>query len=243
MNLSTILCGQLVTISDAALYLIYTLYSSLLPTQKLLSSVFTSRILVTDLWQSHCNCSTYEVFIAPPNSLLAIIVVCPSIYLTTSNSLLQTVLLITSRHEPHRKHRFLAIPLLLQRHVYLAVAYNLQFFCCCMRIHFSRSLFTAHCLAMNYPAFRRHITVCFGEMCNSKCARALFVIWIRPVMRVSHIILVYYQLLIKNEVFWGNQPSLVGMDAIHSILTRPTTREEWIAFIFSKAWNVMSCQC
>jgi hypothetical protein len=34
-------------------------------------SVFTSRILATDLPQSHCN-FTYEVFFAPPNSFLAI---------------------------------------------------------------------------------------------------------------------------------------------------------------------------
>jgi hypothetical protein len=35
-------------------------------------SVFTSRILQTDLQQSHCHCSIYEVF-AQPNFFLAII--------------------------------------------------------------------------------------------------------------------------------------------------------------------------
>jgi hypothetical protein len=39
-----------------------------------------------------------------------------------TNSLLQTVMLITSRQEPHRKHRLQTIPLLLQRCVYLGVA-------------------------------------------------------------------------------------------------------------------------
>jgi hypothetical protein len=41
---------------------------------------------------------------------------------TGSISLLQTLIFITSRHETHRKHCFLTIPLLLQRCVYLAVA-------------------------------------------------------------------------------------------------------------------------
>jgi hypothetical protein len=36
-------------------------------------SVFTNRILVTDLLQSHCNFKTHEVFFAQPNSFLAII--------------------------------------------------------------------------------------------------------------------------------------------------------------------------
>jgi hypothetical protein len=40
-------------------------------------SVFTSRFLSTDfntviIYQSHCNCSTHEVFLAQPNSFLAI---------------------------------------------------------------------------------------------------------------------------------------------------------------------------
>jgi hypothetical protein len=56
-------------------------------------------------------------------------------------------------------------------------------------------------------------------------------------VRMSHIILVYYQLLIKNEVFSGNQPSLDGMDGIHSILTRPTTQEECIAFTFLESFE------
>jgi hypothetical protein len=49
--------------------------------------------------------------------------------LLTTNSRLQTVLLKTSRHEPHRKHRLLTISLLLQNFVYLAVAKTVFFYC------------------------------------------------------------------------------------------------------------------
>jgi hypothetical protein len=94
-------------------------------THTLAFSVFTSRILATDLQQSHCHCSTHKVFLSQPNSFLAISSQSYDchlpILLITINPLLQTVLLITSWHEPHRKHRFLTVPL-LQRSFYLAVA-------------------------------------------------------------------------------------------------------------------------
>jgi hypothetical protein len=61
---------QLVTTSNTALSLIYTLHSS--PLHTLGFSVFTSRILAADLYQSHCNCSTHEVFFAQPSSFLSI---------------------------------------------------------------------------------------------------------------------------------------------------------------------------
>jgi hypothetical protein len=59
------------TTSDTALSLIYTFILHCYA-HTLVFSVFTSRILVTDLLQSHCNCTTHEVFFAQSNSFLAI---------------------------------------------------------------------------------------------------------------------------------------------------------------------------
>jgi hypothetical protein len=57
---------QLIT----ALSLIYTLYRS--PLHTIVLSDFTSLILATDLYQSHCHCSKHKVFFSEPNSFLAI---------------------------------------------------------------------------------------------------------------------------------------------------------------------------
>jgi hypothetical protein len=41
----------------------------------LVFSVFISRILATDLWQSHCHCSTHEVYFSQPNSCFDISII------------------------------------------------------------------------------------------------------------------------------------------------------------------------
>jgi hypothetical protein len=47
-------------------------------THALWFSVFTSRILATDLWQSHCSFKSHEVFFSQPNSFLVIILQLPA---------------------------------------------------------------------------------------------------------------------------------------------------------------------
>jgi hypothetical protein len=46
------------------------------------------------------------------------------------------------RHEPHRKHRFITLRLLLQRCVYLAVALQRKLLDCSLRIRCSGNVFT-----------------------------------------------------------------------------------------------------
>jgi hypothetical protein len=64
------LSTQLVTTINYSAIAIFTLYSSLL--HILVSSVFTDRVLATDLYQPHCHCSTYKAFFARHNYFLAI---------------------------------------------------------------------------------------------------------------------------------------------------------------------------
>jgi hypothetical protein len=71
-----ILFRQLVTMGNYSANAISTLYSSLL--HPLVSSVLTSRILATDLYQSHCHFKSHmESSFAQPNSFLAIILQLP----------------------------------------------------------------------------------------------------------------------------------------------------------------------
>jgi hypothetical protein len=54
----------------SALAALHTLYFTV--THAIVLSIFTSRILTTDLQQSHCHCSTNEIFFEQSNSFLAI---------------------------------------------------------------------------------------------------------------------------------------------------------------------------
>jgi hypothetical protein len=59
-----------ITSTYSAIANLYTLQFTV--TYILVFSVFTSRILVTDLYESHCHCSIHELLFSSPNSFLAI---------------------------------------------------------------------------------------------------------------------------------------------------------------------------
>jgi hypothetical protein len=78
-------------------------------------SVFTSRILATDLYQSHCNYSIRQVFFSLANSV--VLLCTASILILLLRSLLYSALcpLIIHRHGPNGKH-FLKNARLLARY-------------------------------------------------------------------------------------------------------------------------------
>jgi hypothetical protein len=103
-------------------------------THALWLSVFTSRILVTDLLQTHCNFSTHQVFFAESNIFLVIILQLPipktqlnwisslqSLYpgrLPSRNSaqfLSRELFFITTLHAPRKKHSLSIVEMCLQR--------------------------------------------------------------------------------------------------------------------------------
>jgi hypothetical protein len=92
-------------------------------------------------------------FWSPPTTRRATVEVFdPSSTRTTEFS---SQLFLDLRVGPNRKHRFLTIPILLQRCVYLAVAWKRQFFYCYVRVHFHRNLFTEWLLSNEYLLWLR----------------------------------------------------------------------------------------
>jgi hypothetical protein len=127
-------------------------------------SVFTSRILATDLKQSHCHFKTHEVFISQSNSFLAIILQLPiplhrSSYPGTlgsrkaTNSFQTELFFITTLHGPLRKQR-----LYCWEGVFTAPIVA------CVFVPAGMCL-PSRCLSMNtysdftIPAFGRHVTI------------------------------------------------------------------------------------
>jgi hypothetical protein len=147
---------QLVTISNAALSLSthFTVHSYT-RTHTLGFSVFTSRILATDLntviIQSHCNCSTHEVFFSQPHSRNP----------TNSLASLLSHLRLPSQETPSiipsaglgsSLYSLGTEP--IQNTICIFIAQ--QYLDCCL---FSRCLAMKVYLGSAIPAFRRHVTV------------------------------------------------------------------------------------
>jgi hypothetical protein len=93
------------TVNHSAIADVQTLQFSV--THTLVFSVFARRILATDLYQSHCNCSTHKGFFLQPGSFLAISSQSSSTADSRDSRSSSRYIASGRTHRRHRFHRYL----------------------------------------------------------------------------------------------------------------------------------------